>query len=327
MRRLTVPWRSPAATLRTWGADHLRVLGFTLRRMARQPVGSALTCAVVALSLGLPATFYTLLGNLQRAVGTPRIDAAVTVYLKPGTPQARARALAQTLRAWDEVDDIGLITADQALEDLRDQGILDDALEVLDANPLPHTLLITPTHTDRDALVRLEGRLRALPAVDAVRLEWKWLERLAAAMELARRAGLALTAALAIAALLVIGNTIRLDIENRREEVVVARLLGATDAFVRRPFLYAGLLYGLLGALGAWVMVGGVILWLKGPVSDLATSYGSALELRFPGGSVLWTLVLLGASLGAGGAWMAVATQLQHNDPRKPRGVGSRRVP
>jgi cell division transport system permease protein len=315
------PRRAPAATLRAWAADHLRVLRFTLRRLASQPVGSLLTCAVVALSLGLPATFHTLLDNLQRAVGAPRMDAAVTVYLEPGVPESRARELAAELRARDAVSAVTLITADQALRQLEAQGILGDALEVLESNPLPHTLLVAPAHTTASALQALEHRLRSLPEVDAVRLEWKWIERLAAAMELARRAGLALAAALAVAALLVIGNTIRLDIENRREEVVVARLLGATDAFVRRPFLHAGLVYGVAGALGAWLLVGGVILWLQEPVTRLAALYGSGFALRFPGLTSLWTLGVLGISLGVGGAWMAVTSQLRRADPHQSPGL------
>ncbi len=301
--------------LRAWAADHLRVLAFTLRHLARHPVGSSLTCAVVALSLGLPATFYALLQNVQRAVGQAQFDAVITVYLKPGTPQPRAAAIAEGVQSWQAVAATELITAEMALRDLASQGILAGALEVLQRNPLPHTLLVTPTSTRADRLQALERRLKALPEVDAVHLEWKWIERLRALLEIARRAGIALAAALAVAALLVIGNTIRLDIESRREEVVVARLLGATDAFVKRPFLYAGLLYGLAGALGAWLMVAGIVAWLDQPVTWLAGLYGSVFSLQFPAASTLSTLLTLGVSLGVGGAWVAVVTQIRRADP------------
>ncbi|HHC72039.1 MAG TPA: ABC transporter permease, partial [Thiotrichales bacterium] len=272
------PQRIPP--LQAWAADHVRVLGFALRRLAQHPIGSLLTCSVVALSLGLPATFYALLDNVQRAVGRPHVDAAVTVYLKAGTSEARARELARGIAAWESVTASELITAQEALHDLEAQGALGGALQALETNPLPHTVLVTPASTDAEHIRALEAKLEAVPEVDTVHLEWKWIERLQTLLELARRAGIALAAALAVAALLAIGNTIRLDIESRREEVVVAQLLGATDAFVRRPFLYTGLLYGLIGALGAWLLVAIVILWLSEPVAHLAALYGARFELH-----------------------------------------------
>lgn len=309
--------RSRKASLSSFFEHHLDSAIGSIRRLLARPLGSAMTAAVLAVALGLPAAFYWLIGNLQ-TVGDQYPDARqISLFLPADGDRAAAEALAARLRSREDVQGVDLLDPEEELMILQ-QRFADPALiEALPANPLPWTVLVTPAARFKDtaSVSALAQKLEVLPGVESTLLDMAWLDRLNALLALASRAALVLAVLLSIAALLIVGNTIGLELKTRSVEIEITRLLGATDSFVRRPFLYLGLSYGLLGGvLAALVIVLGVGL-LAGPVSELAASYSSDLTLRWPGVLFVAALVLGGGAIGWAGAWLAAGRQLGALDP------------
>ncbi len=296
---------------------HAQVALDSLGRLYRNPLASLMTAAVIGIALALPSGLYLLLDNLQRLSGSWDEQASLSVFLKDEVPARTAQDMAKRITGWPEVTSVQLITPEQALEEFSAHSGFADALEALDKNPLPAVLIVVPdsAHSEPDAAGELQKRLRGLPEVELAQLDLEWVQRLTAMIEIARRGLLVISALLALAVLLVIGNTIRLEIQNRRQEIVVTKLIGATDPFVRRPFLYSGLWYGLLGALLAWLLISAGFWLLTGPVATLAGLYQSDFSLRtLP---LLSLAILLGGGslLGLLGSWLAVGRHLNEIEP------------
>lgn len=300
---------------RAWVVHHLQAMFNTLGRMTRSPVGTVMTVAVIGIALALPTGLHVVLQG-ARTVGTGWEDAArISLFLAKGTPEAEIRRLVRDIGAMDEVVTVSHIAPDVALDEFRRLSGFGEALDLLEDNPLPSVLLVSPRAATPEAASALLERLRSLAAVERAQLDLDWLKRLHAMMQIGQRAVLVLGALLALAVLLIVGNTIRLSIQSRREEIVVQKLIGATDAFVRRPFLYTGLFHGLFGAVFAWLLVS-VALWsLAGPVERLATLYDSRFTLEHL--SLLGIAGLLGAGvlLGLLGAGWAVGRHLREIEP------------
>ena len=240
------------------------------------------------------------------------------MFLKDQVRGDAAAALANQLRAWPEVAEVTLITPEQALEEFSQRSGFADALATLDENPLPAVLLVAPVlnSTDPASAGALQEKLRQLPEIDQVQLDLQWVQRLAAILETARRAVLLISALLALAVLLVVGNTIRLEIQNRREEIVVTKLIGATNGFVRRPFLYSGIWYGVLGAATAWLVVELGFWLLEAPVHQLVGLYAGTFTLQTGPWRLLLVLLGGGIALGLLGSWLAVGRHLAAVEPR-----------
>lgn len=303
--------------LSTFTSAHGRAFVSTLGRLYRAPLASLLTAAVLGIALALPAGFLLLLLNLQGITAGWEAEARLSVYLKLETSPEDYRQLAVRLGEDPQVSAATLITPEAALEEFRATSGLQDALALLDANPLPAVIVLQPAAgLDPAAAETLAERLRGLPEVDFVQLDQAWLQRLFNLLELARRGTLVVATLLGAAVILVIGNTIRLAILNRRDEIVVVKLLGGTDAFIRRPFLYEGFWYGLFGGVLALLLVELALLLLRGPAAVLAESYGSVALLQ--GLDVLTMSWLLGISIGLGliGSWLAVRRHLRLIEPR-----------
>ncbi|MDI1301456.1 MAG: permease-like cell division protein FtsX [bacterium] len=304
-----------ASILAHWRAHHGREARDSLRRFASTPVSATLTVLVVALALSLPVSLLLLLGNAGRLTTSWDGQAQVSLYLRSDVSTEKQNALQKELGARKEVSRARLITPALALDEFRQLSGYGEALNLLDSNPLPAVIVIQPADIRPDSVKQLRDALAGLPEVEAADIDLAWVQRLAAILKVGQRLLLALAGALAATVLLVIGNTIRLDFESRKEEVQVLKLLGATDAFVRRPFLYSGLWTGLAGGLLACLMVAAFFLWLDGPVSELAKLYSSTFRLN--GLNALDVLVLLAAStlLGISGAWLAVNRHLKAMEP------------
>lgn len=265
---------APRSGLGTWLDHHAYSLVASIGRLARKPWATGLTVGVMAVALALPLALSAALQNLQRFTGDVQASRRVSVYLAPTVDDAQARALAATVRARGDVAALELRTPAQGLDDLRGAGLA-EAVDTLDANPLPYLLLVTP----RGDETRLAASLQVLDGVDAVQHDAAWRARLDGWIEFGTRLALVLAALLGTGALLVVGNTVRLDIQSRREEIGVLQLLGATDGFIRRPFLYLGACYGLLaGALALGVLTA-LQAALAAPVARLAQSYGSVFAI------------------------------------------------
>lgn len=307
--------RSAATIFAHWRAHHVREARGSLTRLATTPVSTLMTLMVVALALALPASLYLLLGNAERLTSSWDGQAQISLYLHGNLSTERQTSLRTQLAGRPDVADAKLITPTQALDEFRSLSGYGDALNLLDANPLPAVVVVRPTDISPAAVKKLRDDLAGLPEVEGADIDLAWVQRLAAILELGQRLLLALAGALGATVLLVIGNTIRLSFESRREEIRVLKLLGATDAFVRRPFLYAGLWTGLLGGVLACICVALFFLWLSGPASELARLYGSQFQLS--GLDIATTALLLIASilLGIVGAGLAVGRHLRAMEP------------
>lgn len=300
-----------------WLNHHLQSAVSTLGRLMRSPLPTLMTVAVIGVALALPAGLYVLTENLRQLVGGWDQSAAVSVFLHPGVTDEDARRVANQLSSWPELDRVRAIGAEDALADFREQAGFGEALDQLEENPLPAVLALSPgaQYSSPEQIETLQARLDQLPEADFVRVDTQWLTRFQAILDLAQTAVLLLGALLALGVLLIVGNTIRLEILNRRGEIEIMELVGATGAFIRRPFLYAGVWYGLLGGLCAWLLVTISVLALQGSVSRLASLYRSDFPLNGLGPADL--LVVLGGSIlmGLVGSWVAVNRHLKGIEP------------
>jgi cell division transport system permease protein len=303
--------------LAAWISQHVHAFVFSAGQMCRNPLGSLLTISVIGISLALPAAFYLILLNSERVTDAWGGNARITVFLKMDVDGESAQALAAALRQRRDVAEVRYITPAEALAEFRAASGFGDAIDQLDENPLPGVLLVQPADAGAGAAAEaLLAALRALPEADAAQFDRQWVQRLIALLNVLHRAALILAALLALAVLLIIGNTIRLSIYNRRAEIEINMLFGATDAFIQRPFLYAGLLHGLAGALLAWALVSAAVQLLDAPVAQLADLYASDFELAGLGTGGAVKLLACGGALGLLGSWLAVQRHLREVAPR-----------
>jgi cell division transport system permease protein len=300
------------------GARHLQALLGSLGRLARSPLSTALTLLVIALALALPTSLRLLVTDAQLATGNFANAVDVSVYLKTDVPLAKAQQLAQAAGQRADVAAVTVIPADKGLEDFRTYSGFEEALEALKENPLPHVLHVRPKAEDSSAaaLESLRHYFSAWPEVDLVQVDSEWVMRFNAILEVLRRLLLIAAALLGLGVLAVIGNTIRLEIQGRRAEIEVTKLVGGSNSFVRRPFLYTGVLYGLGGALLAWGIVAIAVAVLGDSVATLARLYGSRYTLRGPSRDDIGILLGAGVVLGWLGAWISAARHLRSIEPR-----------
>lgn len=296
--------------------DHVRALSATLAQLRRRPFGTLLTAFVIGITLALPAGLHTLLRNLDSLGGPAEASLRASLFLKDGVDAEAGQQLASKLARRAGVSDARYISREQALAEFRARSGFGEALDILKDNPLPAVIVVTPDRRQpaaaADALMK---ELAGLPEVETAKLDRQWLQRLYAILALIQRGVLLVAGLLALAVLVVIGNTVRLDIASRREEIVVLKLIGAPNAFIRRPFLYTGLWYGLGGALLACLLVLVAGLALAGPARELAGLYGDSLDLHgLSGEAVLWVF-LAGGLLGWSGAFWTVSRHLDDIEP------------
>jgi cell division transport system permease protein len=295
--------------------DHARVALTSLGRLYRSAGTSLMTAAVIGIALSLPAAMQVLVGNAKAVSGSWEGAARLSLYLKTSVSDADAKALADKVRGMDGIAEVQYISADQALAEFKQLSGFGEAAAVLDKNPLPAVLVVRPNDASPEAAAALQQQLAANPAVDQVRLDLQWLKRLSAILDIVRRVTDILAALLGLAVILVVGNTIRLEIGGRRTEIEVSKLLGATDAFIRRPFLYHGAWYGFAGGLIACILVVAAVTLVDEPVSRLAGLYGSAFALQGLGFLGALGLLAGGGLLGWAGSWLAVARHLRAIEP------------
>jgi cell division transport system permease protein len=287
-----------------------------VKRLASQPFASALTILVIATAFALPAGLRVAVNNAAAVSDSWQSAADFTVYLKLDVSEEAARRTARAIEERADVAGVTVIDRDAALEDFRSKSGFGEALDALDGNPLPHALVVHPASGIAGDVEALTDAVAALPETDLVQVDTAWVSRLRAMLTLAERLVDFATVLLGLAVAIVVGNTIRLEINNRSVEIEVTKLVGATDAFIRRPFLYLGLCYGFAGAVVALAVVALGLLLLGPPVRELAALYGSSfalagLTLRESG-----ILLLTGAFLGWAGAGLAAARHLRAIEPK-----------
>jgi cell division transport system permease protein len=302
--------------LHAWLESHRASLADSLRRLGKQPIGSFFTCLVMAVALSMPMGLSLLLKNVEKLGGSWQRAAQISLYLKLDAGSKEGEALRDEIKGMPGVADAQYVSREQALEEFQQQSGLGEALRELPDNPLPGVVVVTPSEVDKPALEALRQRLAELPRVENAQLDLVWVERLAAILKLGDRFVFGLAVMLISALLLVIGNTIRLHIENRRVEIEVIKLVGGTDSYVRRPFLYMGALYGLGAGLLAWGILAFGLNWLNEAVVGLSGLYDSDFALGGVPASDGLSLLIGAVLLGYIGAWIAVARHLNELAPR-----------
>ena len=304
--------------LRAYGRDHLRGLIFSLGKLYQQPFATALALLVVAITLALPACLHVLLDNLQAVTYKWQDAGQITVFLKVQAGEKTIDKLHARFADHAKIASVEYVSAKEALEELRIHSEFRNLLDGLQENPLPPVFILTPAIDVKDpsSLDRLRNELQTFPDVEYVQLDMQWLQRLQAIIHIVRRAVFIIGFMLAVSVLLVVGNNIRLDIQNRREEIEVAKLVGATNKFICRPFLYGGMWHGLLGGALALLLVLTVLLLIAQPAQNLIGLYDSKFELIFP--SVLEGLGLLALSVGLGllASWLVVRRHISRIEPK-----------
>jgi cell division transport system permease protein len=284
-------------------ARHAQVLFFALGQLWRTPLASLMTVAVIGITLALPAGLYLALDKAREATAGWAGGAQISLYLRVDTPDNVVGQLADELGHLDGVARTEHISRAAALAEFKRLSGFGAALDALDDNPMPPVIVVHPddAHSDPTSLQNLMAQISRYGDVDLAQLDMRWVQRLRAILQLAQRGVLLLGALLCVAVLLIVGNTIRLAVLNRRSEIEIITLIGGTDAFIRRPFLYSGLLQGLLGAGAAWVLVH-LSLWaLSGPLRQLTALYASDFQLQGLGPGPTAALLAAGAVLG----WIA----------------------
>ena len=278
-------------------------------------VSSLMTWLVIGIALALPTLLFLLLSNVGEISGDWDGKPRLSVYLESAEDTGQGSAIARAIGEREGVASALFISSAEALAEFQRFSGFGDVLDSLDTNPLPPVVEVTPEPMDTASLRLLVANLEQIEGVDRVSVDLAWIERLYALLALGERFVLALALFLSLGVLLSIGNTIRLAIENRRAEIEVVKLVGGTDSFVRRPFLYLGLWYGLGGALLAWIMVQISLIFLSGPVDRLLRSYEDQFSVIGLGFGVTAVLLLTGGLLGVLGAALAVRRHLHLIEP------------
>ena len=291
-----------------WLDQHLYSVVSSLGRAVRRPWATLLTVGVMAVAFALPLGLWLALQNVGHFAGDVQQSREIDLFL---TPVARAQALAETLRARDDVASVELRTPDQGLAEFRQRSGLADSLDLLDGNPLPALLVVVPEGDE----ARLVAALEALPETDLLQHDAAWRERLTGWMGFGERLTWVLAALFGLGALLVVGNTVRLDIQSRREEIGVLQLLGASDGFIRRPFVYLGAWYGLAAGALALGLLTLAALALRDPLAALARSYGSPFALSGLDSLGAALVVLAATIVGWLGAWLVTGHFLRQTRP------------
>ncbi len=301
----------------SWLRHHRLSAADSLHRVLQHPWSSLLTWMVIGIALALPVGLNVALDNAKLVSADWDSPAQISLFLNMDVTEAQARQLQRELADRGQIASTDLVSRDAALDEFQARSGFSDVLASLDENPLPNLLVVTPVaDIGPEAVLALHAELAARPQVAQAVLDMEWLQRLNSLMDLGRRLIIAVGAMLILGVALILGNTIRLAIENRREEIVVVKLVGGSNAFVRRPFLYTGLWYGVGGGVIAALLIS-VSLWiLDEPARNLALSYQSNFKLQGLGVMGGLNLVILGGLLGLFGAALAVSRHLRHIEPR-----------
>jgi cell division transport system permease protein len=310
------PVRSSGA-FSIWLTRHASTSVGALGRLSRQPFASLMIILVIGVTLALPAAINVIVKNVQSVSGSWDNALDFSVYLKQEVSVSETEGLARLLRQRADIESVELITSDQALLEFKQQSGFGEALDQLGENPLPHALVVRPGPGNTSAsLILLQEEIGNLPETELVQVDTEWVQRFHAILDIVRQAIAIGSALLGIAIVVIVGNTIRLDIENRREEIEVTKLIGASNAFVRRPFLWTGFWYGLLGGAFALALVQYGLYLLEQPVSRLAGLYQGNISVAAL--SLTESSAILGVAvfLGLFASWVTTARHMRRIEPR-----------
>lgn len=295
---------------------HLDVMRTALQRMFVSPLAGILNILVIGIALSLPAGMYVLLQNAQGLVAQLSGSPQISLFLSMDATPDDVTQIRKQLRTHEDIGGIEYISRTEALNTLGQGTGLDDVIAGLESNPLPDAFVITPKSNNAKSLDALRNELQKIQAVELAQLDSAWAYKLEAILDFARICVLVLASLLSLGLIAITFNTIRLQIVTRQDEIQVAKLIGATDAFIRRPFLYFGAVQGLLGGIAAWLIIAAGLLLLKQPLAALSQLYASNFNLQPLPLSDSLSLLLFSVYLGWMGAWISVARHLSQIEPR-----------
>lgn len=301
--------------MRTMLVQHIQALSSSIRRLLSTPFSTFLNILVIGIALSLPAGIYVLLQNVQQVVDRTAGVPQISLFLKLTTSQEAVAQISKKLKAHAGIAQTEFVSRENALKQLEQSTGLGDVINSLTYNPLPDAFVIYPVEFDPDRLEALRDEIQTWSDIERVQLDSGWARKLEAILEFGRTSVFLLLALLGSALLAVTFNTIRLQILTRGDEIIVAKLIGATDGFIRRPFLYFGLLQGLAGGIAAWLIVMGGVSLLSESLDSVTQLYGSDLKLQpllVEDGLVL---LIFSAGIGWLGAWLSVAQHLRRITP------------
>ena len=302
--------------MRTWISRHVRISIASVGRLVRQPFASLMIILVIAVTLAIPAALNLVIKNAQSVSNGWENALDFSIYLRRDVSENDAENLAQLIEQRADVASVELISAADALQEFKQQSGFGEALDHLTKNPLPNTLVVRPSSANTaQSMILLQEELGNLPEADAVQVDTEWVQRFHAILDIVRQAIAIGASLLGIAIIVIIGNTIRLDIQNRRDEIEVTKLIGASNAFVRRPFLWSGFWYGLFGGLVALALVQYGLFLLQQPVKRLAGLYQSGIVIMNLSGVEMLSILGIGVALGLLGSWFAAARHMRRIEP------------
>jgi len=296
--------------MKAWLTHHLFSLKIAAERFRDAPLATLFTILVIGVAVAMPSGLYVLLSNLDRAAGGVKPQVELTVFIKADIPESESKALAASLAKQADIAHVSFVSKAEGIRKLEAAG-LSDITAGLPANPLPDTLIITPSDSSPAALEALASRLKSMESTQQIVMDTDWIKRLSALMGLGKNLVILLAALLGLALAAITANTIRLQIYAQKDEIEVAQLIGATDRFIRRPFLYFGGIQGLIGGLAGCliVMLGGY--FIENSVAQVAAAYGASFDLAGLGLNELLPLLGLSTLLGWLGAYFSVNQALR----------------
>lgn len=296
---------------------HAHALFSSLGRLVASRFSSVMTIVVLAIAISLASGFYILVANLQQLAGNLEASNQISLFLKDEISEARATKFANSIRQNPDIQDVKLITKEQALAEFQSYSGFGEAIKALEKNPLPVVIQVLPKNSleNEQTLRTLLDDFSRSAEVDFAQMDMQWVKRLQSIMEVVRRGVILLSLLLGAGVLFITANTIRLELYNRRNEVVIAKLVGATNGFIHRPFLYSGFWIGFFSGVTAWFIVTTIMLILKQPVETLSRLYDGAFHVLFLGFTETLALLFISSVLGVVGSWIVLHFQLQQLKP------------
>lgn len=296
--------------MKKWLNQNIQSFNMVLVRMRQNLLGTVLICGVMGVTLSLPAILFTIIDNLGQVTSSVESKPQLSLFLKLDASTSTKQAISEQLKKHPDIAKYEFVSKESAWEQLQQNANTADISASLNKNPLPDAYFVTPKDIKPENVQRLQQEMQQWDGIELAQLDAKWIKRLDTLLKLGQKAIFVLVALLGFALVAIIGNTVRLQMMTQLDEIEVSKLIGATNQFIRRPFLYAGTLYGLGGGLAAWLIVLGVVAFFNTSVTEIADSYASQFRLSMPNATITLVMLLSAVGLGWLGSFVAVTRSL-----------------
>jgi len=296
--------------MKKWLNQNIQSFNMVLVRMRQNLLGTILICGVMGVTLSLPAILFTIIDNLGQVTSSVESKPQLSLFLKLDASTSTKQAISEQLKKHPDIAKYEFVSKESAWEQLQQNANTADISASLNKNPLPDAYFVTPKDIKPENVQHLQQEMQQWDGIELAQLDAKWIKRLDTLLKLGQKAIFVLVALLGFALVAIIGNTVRLQMMTQLDEIEVSKLIGATNQFIRRPFLYAGTLYGLGGGLAAWLIVLGVVAFFNTSVTEIADSYASQFRLSMPNATITLVMLLSAVGLGWLGSFVAITRSL-----------------